>query len=104
LDLGNAADILLKKRVDSVVVVQNKKPVGILGSFEVLEKIIEGAKLADIPVKEVMNHGILKIDSNTDAEEAAEIMLSHKHWMVVVTENGKYKGVVTAGGLIKGLT
>jgi CBS domain-containing protein len=100
-NLVDAAEIMLKYSVDSVVVLEGRRPVGILSSFEVLEKFVEGAKLDDIPVKDVMNHGILTIDSNTSAEEASEIMLSHRHWMAIVTENGEYKGVVTAGGLLK---
>jgi CBS domain-containing protein len=99
-NLGEAADIFLKNSVDSVVVLEDKRPVGILGSFEVLEKIIEGAKLEDIPVKDLLNHNILTIDVDQSAEEAAEIMLSHKHWMAIVTEKGEYRGVVTAGGLV----
>jgi CBS domain-containing protein len=98
---SEAFDIVFELSCDSLIVLDSERPVGILSSYELLEKIQVGAKLKDISVKDLLNNRVLIIDSETDAKEAAETMLDHKHWMAIVTEKGEYKGVVTAGGLMK---
>ena len=89
---------------DQIIVLLDNEPAGILSAYETLEKKLEGASLMDIVVKDVMNRNILVIDAGVSVEEAAKTMLAHKYWMAVVTEDGEYKGVVTAGGLLKGLS
>ena len=100
--IEDVAKIFTSRGGDAVVVLENQMPVGMLSAFEVLEKIVEGANL-DLAVKDLMNHNILIIDGDTNQKDAAEILLDHKHWMAVVTENGGYKGVVTAGFLVTAL-
>ncbi len=99
--LHDAARLLTGKDVEALVVLDKKRPVGIVGSYEILEKLLEGARLEDIRAKSVMNSTLLKVGADQTIEEAAQILLAHKHWMAIVTEKGEYKGVVTAGGLIK---
>jgi CBS domain-containing protein len=101
--IEDAAKIFKSRGADAVVVLEDKTPVGMLSAFEVLEKIVEGARSEDIPIKDLMNHNILVIDGGTNPKDAAKTMLDHKHWMAVVTEKGEYKGVVTAGDLVKAL-
>ena len=101
--IEDAKKLFTAHEANAIVVLENKTPVGVLSAFEALEKIVEGARLEDFRVKQLMNHNILVIDADTDARDAADTMLDHKHWMAIVTEKGKYKGVVTAGGLLKEL-
>jgi CBS domain-containing protein len=105
IDLGaiasEAFDIVLELSCDSLIVLDSERPVGILSSYDLIEKIQGGAKLKDVSVKDLFNNRVLIIDSETDAKEAAETMLDHKHWMAIVTEKERYKGVVTAGVLLK---
>ena len=98
-----AASLFKKTGSDRIVIVKESRPVGVLSAFEVLEKIVEDARLEDIPVKQLMNHNILVIDADTNQKDAADTMLTHKHWMAIVTENGEYRGVVTVAGLLKEL-
>jgi CBS domain-containing protein len=100
-NLKDAIEIFRRSDSDAVVVLKDKRPAGMLSTFEVLEKIVDGARLEDILAKDLMNHNILVIDADTDAMKAAEIMLTHKHWMAVITEKGEYRGVVTAADLLK---
>jgi|GEM_PF-3717689 len=96
-----AAELFKHSDSDTAVVLENQKPVGIFSAFEALEKKVEGAKLKDHQIKQSMNHNILIIPADTDATDAAKTMLTHKHWIAVVTEKGEYRGVVTAGDLVK---
>ncbi len=102
-NLKEAIEIFRGSDSDVIIVLGNKRPAGVLSAFEALEKIVEGARLEDISVKDLMNHNVLVIDADTTAKEAAETMLAHKHWMAIVTEKREYKGVVTAGSLVKAL-
>jgi arabinose-5-phosphate isomerase len=99
--IEDALNIITGGDFDSIVVVENESPVGILSSYDILEKIVEGSKLQDVRARDLMNRNILFIDTDTEAKTAAQTMLDHKHWMAIVTENGKYKGVVAVGGLLK---
>jgi CBS domain-containing protein len=99
--LKEAINIFRGSDSDVIIVLGNKRPTGVLSAFEALEKIVEGARFGDISLIDLMNPDVLVIDADTEANEAAETMLAHMHWMAIVTEKGEYKGVVTAGCLVK---
>jgi predicted transcriptional regulator len=100
-NLKEAIEIFRSSDSDAIVVLENKRPAGVLGSFEALEKINEGAGIENTPLTNLMNHNLLEIDADAEAKDAAGIMLAHKVWMAIVTENEEYVGIVTAGDLIK---
>lgn len=102
-NLKDAVSIFLKSGGGVIVVLDGSKPVGVVSSFDVLEMILTSSKPDSTRVKEMMNPSILVLDAYVKLQEAAKIMLAHKHWMAVVTENGEYRGVVTAQGLLTAL-
>jgi CBS domain-containing protein len=101
--LDKAVALLVEKGVDALVVLDEGSPIGMLNSFDILERMAEGAELKRDSVKNVMNMSLLVLEAALDLKDAANVMLAHKHWMAVVTENGKYRGVVTAQNLLKAL-
>ncbi|MFQ5800279.1 MAG: CBS domain-containing protein [Candidatus Hydrothermarchaeales archaeon] len=101
--LGEAVSKLVESGSDVLVVVDDSKPVGMVSSFDVLERILDGAEPERIVVKEIMNITLLVLDAALSAEEAARVMLAHKHWMAVVIDNEGYGGIVTARGLLVAL-
>lgn len=101
--LGEAVSKLVESGSEALVIVDDTKPVGMMSSFDVLEKMLEGIEPERISVKEMMTSTLLILNAALTVEEAARIMLAHKHWMAIVTDNEEYRGVVTAGGLLKAL-
>ncbi len=101
--LKEVYSVMGRDGVDAAVVLDRDMPVGIVSSYDVLERIVEEADLEKILVDEVMNSTIISLDAGLTVEEAARIMLAHKHWMAVVVEKGKYKGIVTPRRLLKAL-
>ncbi|RMF91233.1 MAG: CBS domain-containing protein [Methanobacteriota archaeon] len=101
--LEEALAVFHREKADFLVVVDGTTPAGILSSYDVLERTMEGAEPARIGVEAVMRPPLLLFDAAAEAEDAAKTMLAHKHWMAVVIEKGEYKGVVTAGVLLSGL-
>ena len=69
-----AAQLMRKNRVGSVIVVDDK-PIGILTESDIIEKIVaEDKKASDILVKEIMTSPIIVIEPYIDLEEAMRTM------------------------------
>ncbi len=99
--LDAAMSLMTEEAVDSLVVLDKGEPAGVLSSFDVLERMVEGVEPERISVEELMSRILLKLESSMEVWEAADVMLAHKHWMAVVTEDGRYKGIVTAHRLLR---
>lgn len=101
--LDAAVSLIIGREANSLIVLDNGEPVGVLSSFDVLERMVEGAESKRILVKELMSSTLLTLESSMEIEKAADVMLAHKHWMAVVVEKGRYKGIVTSRCLLDAL-
>lgn len=81
----------------SVIVEENKIPVGIMTERDILRKIVAKNKNAnEVLVEEIMTLKLITIDIDEDVEEAARIMDENRIRRLMVTENGKMVGKITA--------
>ena len=96
-----AAQLMRKNRVGSVIVVDDK-PIGILTESDIIEKIVaEDKKASDILVKEIMTSPIIVIEPYIDLEEAMRTMSTCNVRRLPVIENGKLIGIITQKDVIK---
>ncbi len=96
LTLKEAAQIMSKKNIGSLVVVDNKKLVGIITDHDIIENISNvNAKVSDI-----MSKNVVTVDAEESIDTAAEIMKSKKVRRLPVVEEGKLVGIITATDII----
>ena len=97
-----AAKLMEEKNVGSVVVVENRKPVGILTDRDIAIRVV--AKKADINsilVKDVMTKNIVTGRDNQRVAELAKVMHENGIRRVpIVNKKGMLSGIITLDDLL----
>jgi len=98
--VAKAAKLMAELDVGSIVIVQNKKPIGILTERDLLMKVVsEDLKASAVRVGKIMSSPLTTISPNTDIVEAAKLMAKNKIRRLPVVENGKLVGIVTSADI-----
>jgi CBS domain-containing protein len=91
-----ASQLMKKRKIGNVIVVEKKQPIGILTESDILKKVVaEGKNAKDILVKEVMSTPIIVIDPYVSLEEAMKTMGKCNVRRLPVCENHELIGVIT---------
>ncbi len=91
-----AAQLMKKKKIGNVLIVENNQPVGILTESDILKKIVAEDKHArDVQTQAVMSTPIIVIDPYKTLEEAMKIMGRCNIRRLPVVENEKLIGIIT---------
>ena len=91
-----AADIMNKFEIGSVITTRKGKPIGIITERDLLKRIVsEGRNAKKTTVKEIMSSPLVVISTNTDLEEAARLMFEMKIKKLPVTEQDRLVGLVS---------
>ena len=102
--VAEAARAMDKKTVGSVLVEQNGRVIGIMTERDLLRKVVAKGKNPDnLKVKDIMNSPVLTIDANKDIAEASDMMDKERIRRLIVTENGRIVGKVTANSISRNL-
>jgi CBS domain-containing protein len=97
-----AARLMEEKNVGSVVVVQNKKPVGILTDRDIVIRVVaRGADVNSRLVKHVMTRKIVTGRDDQRVAELAKVMHEHGIRRVpIVSKKGILSGIITLDDLL----
>jgi len=91
-----AAQLMKKRRIGNVIIVEKKQPIGILTESDILKKVVaEGKSAKDVLVKEVMSTPIIVIDPYVSLEEAMNTMGRCNVRRLPVCENHELIGIIT---------
>ena len=102
--ISEAAGIMDKKSIGSVLVEEDKEVVGIMTERDILRKIVAKGKNPDsTKVKDIMNYPLITIDADENILKAGEIMDENRIRRLIVTENGKIVGKVTANSIARNM-
>jgi len=100
LTVREAADIMSKEAIGSLVIISNGKVAGIITERDILRNI----KRAKEKVDKVMSKNVISVEDTDTIERAAEIMTASKIKRLPVTRQGKLVGIITATDLIANST
>jgi len=91
-----AAQLMKKRKIGNVLVVEKKQPIGILTESDILKKVVaDGKNAKDILVKNVMSTPIIVIDPYVTLEEAMKTMGKCNVRRLPVIENNELIGIIT---------
>ena len=91
-----AAQLMKKRKIGNVIVVEKKQPIGILTESDILKKVVaEGKNAKDVLVKDVMSTPIIVIDPYVSLEEAMKTMGKCNVRRLPVIENNELIGIIT---------
>lgn len=86
--IKEAAQIMSTKRVGSILIVENKNPIGIITDKDLRLKIATGLISIEAKVTEIMSSPVITFPINITTAEAQIAMLKHKVTHLCITKNG----------------
>jgi len=102
--IQEAAILMSKKKVGSVIVVEDKKPVGIVTDVDFRELVATGKLPIQNSIKEVMNFPVICYSKNLTIAQAQLTMMKHHINHICITKDGtpntKVKGIVSEHDII----
>jgi len=104
ISISEAARVMDQKLIGSVLVEEKDKIIGIMTERDILRKIVAKGENPDkLKVKDIMSQPLITIDANEDIINASKKLDEYRIRRLVVTENGKIIGKVTANSIARNL-
>ena len=97
---SEAVSLMQNKKISCLVVVENKRPVGIFTERDFVMALNDGLQSQDLEIKEVMSKPVLTAGEDMQVYEACDLLLENmiRH-LVVVKRSGKIAGVVSLSNI-----
>ncbi len=99
--LQKVKDILINNRIHHVPVVDGKKLVGLVTTYDLFKLNVEHKDYPNTRVGNVMTKRIATIESNFHIGTAAEVFMEHLFHAIPVVDNGELVGIVTSFDILK---
>jgi CBS domain-containing protein len=99
--VNEAAKLMEKAKVGSVIVMEKNVPIGIMTDRDFAIKIAAHAYPIHTKVKQVMSSPLIHISPNDEAWVAADLMYTRKIRRLPVIDEDELLGIVTATDFIK---
>jgi CBS domain-containing protein len=98
----NAIKMMAEKEIGAILVMEDDKLVGILSERDYARKVIlKGKSSEQTPVKEIMTTNVLCARLEQTVEECMALMTEKRIRHLPVIEEGRVKGMISIGDLVK---
>jgi arabinose-5-phosphate isomerase len=101
---ASVKDVILEisqNRLGSVVIVDDKEVIGIITDGDIRRMLEKHTNLLDLKAKDIMSTHPKQVDKNMLAFDAFQIMKANNITQILVTEHGKYFGMVHIHDLLQ---
>jgi CBS domain-containing protein len=99
-----ALELMAKKGLGALVVLEKDEVVGIMSERDYARKIIlMGRQSQDTPVKDIMTREVYGVHFDTTAEECMALMTDKHFRHLPVCEGGKLAGIISIGDVVKAI-
>ncbi|TNE57357.1 MAG: CBS domain-containing protein [Bacteroidetes bacterium] len=100
--LGDAREIFMTKRIHHIPIVDGKKLVGLITSWDIFKLGLSAVAYQDMRVSEVMTTHLATLEPDQHIGAAAEVFMAHLfHAIPVVNDKMELLGIVTTYDLLK---
>ena len=99
--ISEAAKLMVNKPCGCVVVVEEKKPVGIITEADLIRNLVSKKLNVGDKVTKIMSFPITSIGPNTKLEEASKIIDTKHFKRYPVVDNGSLMGLVTENSIVQ---
>lgn len=93
--------ILTKHRIHHVPVVEDKKLIGLVTTYDLFKLSYHPDEMSTIKVSEIMTRKLATLEPQDKIGSAAEIFLEHLFHAVPIVKNGELVGIVTSFDVMK---
>jgi CBS domain-containing protein len=98
----DALNLMIKKDVGSVPILQSRKLFGIITERDIVREITRSFDYLNQPLSKTAKKPVVTVSPETEVWEAFTLMLKNKiRRLPVVTKNGKLVGIITERDLFK---
>lgn len=96
--------LMAEKDIGAVLVLENKRPVGIFSERDYARQVIlKGKASKDTPVREVMTTRVVFMRPEQSIEDCMAVMTDKRIRHLPVLEAGRLVGVLSIGDVVKGI-
>lgn len=100
--LGEARDILIGKRIHHIPILEGKKLVGMVTSWDFFKLGKSVAEYQNMKVKEIMTTKVATLDPDQHLGAVAEVLTRHLfHAVPIVNDEHELLGIVTSTDIIR---
>ncbi len=100
-NIRKVAELMREHDIDSVLVMENKKGVGILTDTDIIQKVVaSGQDPAIVNVNKIMTSPLVTIEPDADIDDAAKMMSEQKVKRLVVTRNNNIVGIISEDDIV----
>lgn len=99
--LQAAMDLLTTKRIHHLPVVDGKKLVGLITTYDLFKIDRNKADFGEVRLEEVMTRKLATLEPSDKIGTAAEIFLAHLFHAIPIVDNGDLAGIVTTHDIMK---
>ncbi|HLI46245.1 MAG TPA: CBS domain-containing protein [Geobacterales bacterium] len=102
INISTLADMMSKKNVEAVIIVENDEPIGIVTEKDLLTKVL-AKKLnpEDTKAEDIMSSPVITISPTEDIITAMKKMLSYNVRRLIVTNGKKVIGLITVSDILR---
>jgi len=101
ISVKEAARIMAKLRIGSLVILENEKIIGIITESDIIRKIVAtGNDPAGTLIEQVMTENVITLDIEKDLGDACQLMVDHKIKRLPILQDGKLVGIITTTDII----
>ena len=103
--IKEAAEVMLKHGIGSIVVTQDGKPAGIVTKSDLLSRVIvECRDPRDCKVRAVMSTPLISVEKDTPILEAMRIMKNKKIRRLLISDGVELVGIVSETDMVRAVT
>ena len=99
----DAAKKMEEAEIGAIVIIEDSMPVGIITDRDFAIKITAHSYPIDTPVRRVMSFPLITVTSDSTCKTAANLMIANKIRKLLVVDDDKVVGIVTATDLVNSL-
>jgi len=101
-NMRDACELMKGLRVDSLLVIQDNKLIGILTRSDIVHKLVPSNKVpSTVKVKEIMTKDVISIEETENVDFAAATMAKKGFSHIPITLKGKIVGMLTSEEILK---
>lgn len=96
LSVADATKIMMESNVDSVLIFEDDKVIGIITNKDILSKVVaKGLDPSKISVKKIMHSPLVKIHKDSKVKDAIELMKKHDIRRLIVHDDTRTIGTIS---------
>jgi len=100
--LGEAREILLGKHIHHIPIVEGKKLVGMITSWDIFKLGKSAAEYQSMKVSEIMTRKVATLDPGQHLGAAAEVLTRHLfHAIPIINDDHELLGIVTSTDIVR---